>query len=119
MVKKSKLGPTGNGKLAFHCPACGNAHMVNIDQSKSPYWTWNGSVESPTFTPSVRVTWSWGPQDSPRCCHFFVREGQIQYLDDCTHALANQTRELPDWLSSEPPTEQDDHQDDGNQESSP
>ena len=99
MVKQPKLKRLEDGNLWFQCPGCNSAHGVNVDQSKPPYWTWNNSMESPTFTPSVRVTWKWGPQDSPRCCHFFVREGQIQYLDDCTHALANQTRELPDVVN--------------------
>jgi hypothetical protein len=29
-------------------------------------------------------------------CHSFVTDGRIQFLGDCTHALANQTVELPD-----------------------
>lgn len=24
-------------------------------------------------------------------CHSFIKDGQIQYLDDCTHRLKNQT----------------------------
>jgi hypothetical protein len=27
-------------------------------------------------------------------CHTFVTDGQIQYLGDCTHALAGQTVDL-------------------------
>ena len=30
-------------------------------------------------------------------CHSFVREGRIEFLSDCTHALAGQTVELPDF----------------------
>ena len=30
-------------------------------------------------------------------CHTFVTDGRIQFLGDCTHALAGQTVDLPDW----------------------
>lgn len=28
-------------------------------------------------------------------CHSFVRDGQIEFLSDCTHALAGKTVSLP------------------------
>jgi hypothetical protein len=31
-----------------------------------------------------------------RVCHSFVTDGKIQFLGDCTHALAGQTVELPE-----------------------
>jgi len=30
-------------------------------------------------------------------CHSFVTDGRIQFLGDCTHTLAGQTVDLPDW----------------------
>lgn len=36
-------------------------------------------------------------------CHSFVTEGRIQFLGDCTHALANQTVDLPDWTEEDAP----------------
>ena len=30
-------------------------------------------------------------------CHSFVTDGRIQFLGDCTHKLAGQTVDLPDW----------------------
>lgn len=30
-------------------------------------------------------------------CHYFLRNGQIQYLGDCTHAMRGQTVPLPAW----------------------
>ena len=30
-------------------------------------------------------------------CHSFIKDGNIQYLNDCTHKLAGQTIEIPDW----------------------
>jgi len=29
-------------------------------------------------------------------CHSFIRDGKIQFLGDCTHALAGQTVDLPE-----------------------
>jgi len=89
-------------------------------------------VQRPTFSPSVLVTsghytpqWEqlkpedkhcWctynaearakGEPESPyRCerCHSFVTDGRIQFLADCTHALANQTVDLPDWTELDAP----------------
>lgn len=32
----------------------------------------------------------------PAVCHSFVRDGRIQFLADCTHAMAGQTVDLPE-----------------------
>lgn len=103
----------GDG-LRFWCPGCDGVHGIN----KGPGgWTWNGDVNKPTFTPSVLVrsgchvpghkagdscwcTYNAERPDEPapfKCyvCHSFVTDGRIQFLGDCTHALAGQTVDLP------------------------
>ena len=35
-------------------------------------------------------------EPKPLLCHSHVREGRIQFLSDCTHALVGQTVDLPD-----------------------
>lgn len=35
-------------------------------------------------------------------CHSFVRAGRIEFLGDCTHALAGQTVPLPPWPEDYP-----------------
>jgi hypothetical protein len=30
-------------------------------------------------------------------CHSFVTDGRIQFLNDCTHPLAGQTVDIPEW----------------------
>lgn len=77
-------------------------------------WTWNGDTEKPTFSPSVLVksqklvkdaegNWlgEWERDAAgnliPSVCHSFVTDGRIQFLSDCTHKLAGQTVDLPDW----------------------
>jgi hypothetical protein len=97
---------------AFQCRGCGQLHAINNG------WTWNGDVERPTITPSILVRgtkitdkgWeeidAWKASGSPKrdepfdsiptICHSFVTDGQIQFLSDCTHALAGQTVPLED-----------------------
>ncbi len=75
---------------AFHCPGCDDVHTVGLT------WKFNGDLEKPTFSPSILVTYFEDETVKERC-HSFVRDGQIQFLSDCTHALASQTVELPEW----------------------
>jgi len=72
-------------RVLFGCNGCDEWH--GIDPSR---WTWNSNLDLPTFSPSVLVRYG-----DDRRCHSFVRDGQIQYLGDCTHALAGQTVDLP------------------------
>jgi len=86
----------GVQSLLFECPGCDMLHVVHVAGAGHPLWQWNGSMDKPTFSPSVLVTYPWGKDREQRVCHSFVREGQIQFLGDCTHALAGQTVDLPD-----------------------
>lgn len=91
--------------LAFNCPGCDDWHVVNVDGNDRPKWTWNGSAERPTFQPSILVRTgaavdpaiAWEDGDPPLVCHSFVTDGRIQFLSDCTHALAGQTVDLPEF----------------------
>ena len=77
--------------LVFHCPRCGHGHAVTVNGEKNSCgatWKWNGSLDKPTFTPSLNIV---------GYCHSIVTDGKIQFLADCTHALAGQTVDLPDW----------------------
>lgn len=103
------------GRLAFWCPGCNEAHQVTVrndEHRHGPVWGYNGNPDAPTFTPSILVRgtqikrdksgkwngeWVIGPDGRPlsSLCHSFVRDGRIQFLSDCTHALAGQTVDLP------------------------
>ena len=74
--------------LMWKCPGCQLTHVVYFDRQKSPCWQWNHNVESPTITPSVRARWSYGNPPQDRICHFFITNGTIQFLSDCTHAYS-------------------------------
>lgn len=100
--------------IAFRCPGCGDMHVVPVKGAGA--WTWNGSLETPTLSPSLLArsghyvpewqgdecwcTWNVSSGDPApftcSVCHSFVMNGRIQFLSDCTHALAGQTVELPD-----------------------
>ena len=70
-----------------------------------------------TFSPSIKVTYrhpkghtnenpaplGWAGEYVEEICHSFVIDGRIQFLSDCTHALANQTVDLPDWTELDAP----------------
>lgn len=96
----------GGTQLAFQCPGCNARHAVGIGTGPGPRWGYNGNADKPTFTPSVKVTWPATPNASEefkewrteRVCHSFVTDGRIQFLGDCTHALAGQTVDLPEWV---------------------
>jgi hypothetical protein len=86
------------GAYCFHCPGCKNYHAVYIKPHQAPNgasWTFNGDMEKPTFSPSIlqRVQLSSG---KVMICHIFVKDGLIQFLDDCTHELAGSTVEMID-----------------------
>jgi hypothetical protein len=109
----------GGGLLIFFCPGCQMAHHVRIPPTADA-WTWNGNMEKPTFEPSIKTGWWKLPDPIPKgedgralvddngrikgaveiTCHSFVRDGQIQFLDDCGHELKGQTVPMPhfpDW----------------------
>ena len=103
-MSNNVLRDLGNGRLSFDCEGCGMPHSVMIGEGSGPRWAWNGSMETPTFTPSIHVSWfepsdKDGEFDDPlkdvkKVCHSFVAGGVIQYLDDCTHRLAGQSAPL-------------------------
>lgn len=96
--------------VAFWCPGCDEMHGISVKKLGGAGWDWDGNVDAPTFNPSILVTSKrrmteeeyarviGGEKiDLPdTCCHSFVRAGQIQFLGDCTHALAGQTVQMPD-----------------------
>lgn len=107
----SKLRSVEGGRIMFWCPGCDGAHQVGVGGGDGPRWGYNGNPDAPTFTPSILVRGTQPITDDerdaiiaglpfkpvPTVCHSFVTDGKIQFLSDCTHALAGQTVEIPDW----------------------
>lgn len=86
----------GNRSWFFRCPGCDAAGIGGVHRCDER-WTWNGSVTAPSFNSSVLARCTWGEERVEHVCHSFVKDGRIQYLSDCTHTLAGQTVDLPDW----------------------
>lgn len=98
----------------FDCPGCGQPHGPVVSRpagSNGPLWQWNGDANRPTFTPSLLVRGSLPPTQAQVdayqrgeplpmpvdfVCHSFITDGRIQFLSDCSHALAGQTVDLPE-----------------------
>lgn len=106
-------------RLIFECPGCGNSKAIPIEPLvgyEGPVWSWNGSLDRPTLAPSILVQGTVPITDSERdrilagekiepralVCHSFVRDGRIEYLGDCTHALKGQTVDLPEIAEAAP-----------------
>ena len=71
--------------LAIWCTACGCAHVFK-DKGQSPVWGFNGDMEKPTVTPSIRLTSN--GRKGGYTCHFHIKEGRIEYCGDCSHDLS-------------------------------
>lgn len=114
MARRGVLRTMEGGLVSFWCPGCQEAHSVRTESMDGkPVWGFNGDYDRPTFTPSVLMTsghyvsfhkpgdlcWCSYDAEHPdrtapfKCtvCHSFVTDGKIQFLGDCTHALAGQT----------------------------
>ncbi len=91
--------------LAFICPGCfemmdgAGLHMLPVNTTeKSPAWTWDGSLEFPTLTPSILT------RIGDKVCHSYLTAGKLIYLDDCNHSLAGKHVRLPNlpiWFTKE------------------
>ncbi len=97
VVTKEYEGVTS---LIFYCPGCKSGHTITVSGGNP--WTWDGNRVSPTISPSVLLTMEARPDATEkqreyaasRRCHSFVRNGEIQFLNDSGHALAGHTVHL-------------------------
>lgn len=90
----------------YWCSGCDALHGIAINPDKNSLgagWTFTGTLECPTYSPSQLSRWEGTVNGKPtkRVCHTFIRNGKAEFLSDCTHALAGQTvplPPLPDWV---------------------
>jgi hypothetical protein len=108
MAKVLRVSPEAYEEgYQFTCPGCKSQHIVPVRWSaeqiqrhggRGPAWTFNGNLDRPTFGPSLLVRWDYNQEEhgfvEKNICHSFIRDGQIQFLNDCTHGLAGKTVEL-------------------------
>jgi len=88
IIKEHKCKDGKTSQYWFWCPGCEYSHAFTV-----PPWKFNGDLQKPTFTPSLLCNASY-PQSR---CHSFVREGKIQFCNDCHHKLAGKTVPLPEF----------------------
>lgn len=100
----AKLRRTTTGFMHW-CPACEQTHPLPDG------WTFDGNLESPTFSPSFKHSgkqavfvagrwtgeWKRGADSKALdyCCHYVLTGGVLNYCGDCTHAMAGQSVPLP------------------------
>jgi len=106
MDKRAKIlvcdTPTSAGGVQhyFYCPGCKCGHAFTIGGGRG--WSWNGDREKPDVNPSVRVFdpgcnepgWE---RPEKTLCHLFIRNGMIEFLNDCDHELRGQAVPVADW----------------------
>lgn len=95
----------------FWCPGCKMGHTFitkwgtsELTQrrikgmSSPPLWTFNGDMNKPTFSPSLLYRYTDTKGDVPKdmVCHLFLRDGIIEFLNDCTHGFAGRKVPLED-----------------------
>ena len=81
---------------AHWCPGCDEMHVIP-DGATGPKWSFDGNLEKPTFSPSVRHSWNWGPHEDKETCHYFLTAGVLCFCADSTHKLAGQNVPLPEF----------------------
>src|SRR5262245_50262529 len=89
----------GVAYLIISCAGCGSGHALPHFRpvtSTGPTWSWNGNVELPTVSPSVRTNYR-GPEDPPGAarsiCHFTLING-IQHFHSDDSILPNRDEPL-------------------------
>ena len=91
----------------FWCPGCGCGHLYWCGPGfeHSQKWDFNGNVDKPTFTPSlrtyVRITKEIDDKlvdtgEQKTLCHLNLTDGQLQYCEDNPHKMNNQTIPMQD-----------------------
>ena len=85
----------------FWCPGCGCGHLFYVGPgfAHPSQWTFNGNLERPTFSPSLRHFYTKEGNGSKReitTCHLFVTDGQIQYCGDNPHDFNGKTVPMED-----------------------
>lgn len=96
---KARLIRGTNGapdQLMVRCPGCielgGSGNIaVPVNTADGTGWTWNGSLDAPTLSPSLLTKRAEG------VCHSFLTDGVFAYLGDCTHSLAGCNTAAPEW----------------------
>lgn len=92
-MAKIKIVPIVNDRVQYHyfCMGCGYTHCFEL-KSAGGHHDFNMDLDNPTVSPSLLQNFGGGS----KLCHSFIRNGKIQYLNDCQHSYAGYAIELPE-----------------------
>ena len=90
-MPKIKVHPNDHTMYMFWDVALDRPNAFYV-RDQHPSWSWNEDYECPTVSPSIRLIHNGNQVD-----HLFIRDGKIQYLNDCTHELAGKTVDMVDF----------------------
>ena len=90
-MPKIKVHPNDPTMYMFWDVALDRTNAFYV-RDQHPSWSWNEDYECPTVSPSIRLIHTGNQVD-----HLFIRDGKIQYLNDCTHELAGKTVNMVDF----------------------
>lgn len=109
IIEADRHAPSGfsaNGSYSFMCIGCGEYHVINTATPlpNKAIWKFNGDLNKPTFEPSIDYKSgkfadpNWIDSDGLQSvhCHFRIIDGNIIFMNDCSHDKAGKTFELPD-----------------------
>lgn len=86
--------------VVWYCPACREHHFIRTVTAQGQHcWNFDGNRDSPTFTPSQRITWNQGGVD--HTCHYTITKGKVLYHSDCSHDHVGREIDLPDLSSDD------------------
>ncbi len=86
---------SSSGKMLWHyCEGCGKRHLIRVTKSPTGdhVWDWDGDVDLPTFSPSVRHN-----NHFEHICHYTITKGRVVFHEDSTHPLAGYEVDLPNF----------------------
>lgn len=110
----------GHEEYLFKCPGCKHDHRIIVNwgvnslahhPDNEPRWQFDRNFDKPTFSPSLLIRWTEDLTKAEHarvmagekielkklCCHSFIKNGQIEFLGDCTHEFAGQTVGMLDY----------------------
>lgn len=84
-VRPAAPGEPSAPDYVFFCPGCKCGHgiwLTHPNPITGAMWTMKGTVDRPTFEPSLRLF---------NGCHLSVTDGTLHFHGDCTHPLAGKS----------------------------
>lgn len=92
LVKHESPGILG---YSHWCSACKHCHTFYI-QCNNHTWTFDGNVNSPTFSPSMLEYYTQKNGERKTLCHYILTSEVMNYCGDSPHELSGKSVPLED-----------------------